>query len=69
MGDQGKKSVKQIINNCFICRRYEGKSCHAPPPPPLPTFRVREAPPFASTGVNFAGPLYIKSPGGPQSKA
>ena len=26
----------------------------------LPEFRVKKSPPFANTGVNFAGPLYIK---------
>ena len=31
-----------------------------PPPPPLPLFRVDKAPPFTYTGVDFAGPLYLK---------
>ena len=30
-----------------------------PPPPPLPTFRVKEDPPFSYTGVDFAGPLHV----------
>ena len=30
-----------------------------PPPPPLPTFRVKEEPPFSYTGVDFAGPLHV----------
>uniref|UniRef100_A0A1X7TQD7 Integrase catalytic domain-containing protein n=1 Tax=Amphimedon queenslandica TaxID=400682 RepID=A0A1X7TQD7_AMPQE len=38
----------------------EGKHYGVPVPPPLPAFRVREAPPFLSTGVDFAGPLFIK---------
>ena len=65
---KGRSVVKRILRNCIICRRYEGKSCHVPPPPPLPAFRVREAPPFTNTGVDFAGPLYIKTTGGGQSK-
>ena len=32
----------------------------APSSPPLPDFRVREAPPFTFTGVDFAGPLYVR---------
>ena len=31
--------------------------------PPLSDFRVKEAPPFAYTGVDLAGPLYIKDKG------
>ena len=27
---------------------------------PLPAFRVSEAPPFSSVGIDFAGPLYRK---------
>ena len=44
------------------------KSCHVPPPPPLPAFHVWEAPPSTNTGKDFAGPLYIKNCGGGQSK-
>ena len=40
-----------------------------PPPPPLPAFRVQEAPPFTNTGVDFASPLYIRNLGKVQSKA
>ena len=35
------------------------KALTGPPPPPLPKFRLEEAPPFTHTGVDFAGPLYI----------
>ena len=31
-----------------------------PTPPPLPEFRVQQEPPFTFTGVDFAGPVYIK---------
>ena len=56
----GRSLVKQLIGKCVICRRFEGKPYNAPIPPPLPPFRVQEAPPFSSSGVDFAGPLYIK---------
>ena len=45
---------------------HEGKPYNTPRPPPLPSFRVEEAPPFSFTGVDFAGPLYIKSIDGTQ---
>ena len=65
---KGRSVVKQILHHCSICRRFEGKSYHAPPPPPLPSYRVQEAPPFTVTGVDFAGPLYIRGPNGAQTK-
>ena len=53
---QGRSLVKGILQQCRVCRRHEGKPYSAPPPSPLPTFRVTEAPPFSFTGVDFAGP-------------
>lgn len=32
-----------------------------PPPPPLPKFRVKEDPAFTYTGVDFAGPVFVRS--------
>ena len=55
--------VKSFIHKCTICRRFEGKPLCAPPVPPLPTFRVIEAPPFTNAAVNFAGPLYTCNQG------
>jgi len=52
-----------VLNKCVICHRYEGQPCNLSPPPPLPDFRVREEPAFTYTGVDFAGPLYIKIKG------
>ena len=37
-----------------------GKCYNAPPAPPLPRYRVTEAPPFSRIGVDFAGPLFCK---------
>lgn len=58
---RGRSAVKKIINECCTCRRHEGKPYSAPPPPPLPGYRVSESPPFSSTGIDFAGPLYVKN--------
>jgi len=55
--------VRQIIHKCVICRQLEGLPCTLPAPPPLPDFRVTEQPPFMHTGVDFAGPLYVKTQG------
>lgn len=65
---QGRNFVKHILGQCTVCRRFGGKPYRAPLPPPLPTFRVEESPPFAHTGVDFAGPLYVKKTDGTTRK-
>ena len=53
--------MRQVIHGCVLCRRFEGMPYRTPPAPPLPEFRVNHEPPFTYTGVDFAGPLYIKT--------
>ena len=57
---KGRNFVCKVLHRCVICRRLNGTPFVPPLPPPLPSFRVSEAPPFAYTGVDFAGPLYIR---------
>ena len=61
---KGRSIVQQVLRRCVVCKRYEGQPYKAPPPPPLPPLRVKEAPPFTHTGVDFAGPLYVKKENG-----
>ena len=58
---KGRSLVKRILHKCLVCKRFEGRPYSAPVPPPLPDFRVQRDSPFASTGVDFAGPLYVKA--------
>lgn len=58
---RGRQFVRWVIHRCITCRRIDALPCRGPPPPPLPVFRVKEEPPFTYTGVDFAGPLYIKA--------
>ncbi len=60
---KGRSLVKRILRDCIVCKRFEGRPYSAPVPPPLPDFRVKMDSPFTSTGVDFAGPLYVKAPG------
>ena len=53
---QGRKFVKKLLYKCVNCRKLEGRQYQAPPSPPLPEVRVKECPPFAYTGIDFAGP-------------
>ena len=56
---RGQETVKKIVRKCVICRKFEGKPFATPKDPPLPTSRVSDEPPFTSTGMDFAGPLYV----------
>lgn len=53
---KGCSLTRAILHKCTICKRFEG-----PPPPPLPEFRVKGDPAFTYTGVDFAGPLLVRS--------
>ena len=57
---RGRATVKQFIRHCIICIRYAGQTFPMLTPPSLPEERVADAPPFTNTGVDYAGPLYVK---------
>ena len=57
---QGRNFVRRVLRKCTVCRRFQGGPYTSPPAPPLPSFRVNEARPFSYTGVDFAGPLYVR---------
>ena len=58
---KGRHFVRLLLHKCVMCRKFDGVPHHVPPPPPLPDFRVNPEPPFTYTGVDFAGPLYVKT--------
>ena len=58
---RGHAIVKKVLKNCRICRRVEGKPFLMPKMPPLPTERVARSLPFEYTGLDYLGPLYIKT--------
>ena len=59
---KGRSLIPAIIHRCIVCKKHEGASFRGPPPPPLPEFRIKEDPVFTYTGVDFAGPLFVRGP-------
>ncbi len=59
--------MKNLLYVCVTCRRYEGAHCKGALPPPLPEFRVSETRSFQTTGVDYAGPMYVKTPDNPRN--
>ena len=58
---KGRQVIRKQIYNCVVCRRYEGRSYKVEPSSDMPEFRFKEGYPFSSTGVDFAGPLFVKT--------
>jgi hypothetical protein len=56
---RGRKTVRGVLSKCVRCRRYSAKNIETTPPP-LPEDRVRDALIFEVTGVDVAGPMYLK---------
>ena len=55
-----RQIVKSVIRKCTTCKKYSGKFYPSPDPARLPEIRVRDAPPFTITGVDFTGALYVQ---------
>lgn len=57
---RGREAVKKSLRHCVVCQKVEGLPYRPPSLPDLPSYRVSEDPPFSNTGLDFAGPLYVK---------
>ncbi|XP_063420482.1 uncharacterized protein LOC134705689 [Mytilus trossulus] len=64
-----RQVANSILRKCVTCKKVKGRPYTAPDPPPLPKDRLREAPPFTVTGVDFTGALTVKNNDGTTSKA
>ncbi|CAB3995911.1 PREDICTED: uncharacterized protein LOC106817579 [Paramuricea clavata] len=58
---RGRNFVRKLLFNCVTCKKQDGRAYKALNSPPLPEFRVKEAPPFTYVGLDYVGPLYVKS--------
>lgn len=57
-----RQVLKSILRVCVTCLKVNGGSYKLPESPPLPKFRLLEAPPFTVCGVDFTGVLFFRSP-------
>ena len=57
---KGTPSCQGILRKCVVCKRLEGRPYDLPPLPDLPACRVSDDLPFAHTGLDFAGSLYVQ---------
>ena len=50
-----------MLFRCTVCEKFEGKPYKVPKESPLPSYRVKEAPAFSQIGLDYIGPLFVKS--------
>eukprot|EP00731_Ephydatia_muelleri_P033093 Em0025g49a len=56
---RGRSFIRRILHECLVCKKMQGQHYIIPSSPPLPEFRVQQAQPFSSCGVDYAGPLFL----------
>lgn len=56
----GRNEVKTHIHNCVICRKQSPKT-HTQIMGNLPAHRIEETVPFVHTGVDYAGPINLRT--------
>ena len=49
--------TRTVVRECLSCCRHDSRPC-SQPAAPLPDLSITPAPPFAITGIDFAGPLF-----------
>ena len=57
---KGRQAVCELISRCTTCKKLEGRPYNTPSQLPLPEFRVSDEFAFNRTGVDFAGPLFMR---------
>ncbi|XP_042904038.1 uncharacterized protein [Parasteatoda tepidariorum] len=55
-----RRLMKKIISQCTICLRFKAKHLETPPAS-LPKDRIINSAAFQITGIDYAGPLYLKN--------
>lgn len=56
---KARQVIKSILSKCVLCQKLTKKRLCLPPPPPLPTERVRYDRSFQSVGVDYTGAINV----------
>jgi hypothetical protein len=59
----GRAKVYHVIHKCKKCKKFDSGPYELPPMPSLPAQRVLKSIPFSNTGLDYLGPLYVKTRG------
>ena len=58
---RARRLVRNIVNHCPGCKRWRSKPFMLPKMPPYPIARTEESKPFTHIGVDYFGPIYVRS--------
>lgn len=61
---QGKRQVSKILHRCPSCKKHGGGPFKLPPTPALPEERVNYYKPYKFTGIDYLGPILVKTESG-----
>ncbi|KAG8173850.1 hypothetical protein JTE90_001688, partial [Oedothorax gibbosus] len=56
---RGRQAIKNALHNCLPCKIARAK-CDKQVEAPLPADRLTPCKPFDTTGIDFAGPVYVR---------
>lgn len=65
---QGRAQVQKIIGKCPQCKRHGGGPYTLPSTPALPTERVKYDKSFAYVGIDYFGPMLVRSENGKEKR-
>ena len=66
---KARQAVLSVLKDCVVCKRYNASSVKYPTPASLPKSRVTLSVPFAHTGVDYTGHLWLREKNGERIKA
>ena len=58
---RGRYFIRSLLFRCTVCKKFEGKPYKVMPSPLLPSYRVKETPALSYIGLDYVGPLFVKS--------
>ena len=61
---KARQAVLSVLKDCIVCKRYNASTVKYPSPPSLPSSRVNLSVPFAHTGVDYTGHLWLREKNG-----
>ena len=57
---KGRATVEKCLEQCIICKIYQGKQCAPLNTPPLPAFKGKPCKPFEIVGLDYFGPIPVR---------
>lgn len=60
---QGRRTVTNALQNCYVCKRFKSHALKLPDMAPYPVERITRSSPFQYTGCDYFGPLFATEHG------